>query len=95
MQIERTTSPDCPECESPVRFELFGESAPQGLSVDLHTILVCLSLAEKAGHIPPLPDQWWIETKGHLSLNLPSLDAIQTEEPTLECIQYEKPYRIL
>jgi hypothetical protein len=52
---------------------------PQGVSVDLATILVCLSLAEQAGHIPPIDSKWWIDTKGHLQLKIPSIDSIPLE----------------
>lgn len=80
MDITRTTQPDCPECETPVRFELIGDTSSKGISVDLSTVLVCLSLAEQAGHVPPLSVMWWAETKGHLRLELPELDSIPTEE---------------
>lgn len=79
MDITRTTQPYCPECETPVRFELVSDAHAKGVSVDLSTVLVCLSLAEQAGHIPPLPVTWWTETKGHLRLTLPALDSIPTE----------------
>lgn len=80
MEITRHTEADCPHCETPVRFELSGGQETPDVSVDLSTILVCLSLAEQAGHIPPLPVQWWTETKGHLQLTIPSLETIPTEE---------------
>lgn len=80
MDITRTTQPNCSECETPVRFELLNGAHPNGVSVDLSTVLVCLSLAEQAGHIPPLPVTWWTETKGHLRLLLPALDSIPTEK---------------
>ena len=79
MTITRCITPDCLTCESPVRFELFGDKMPQGVSVDLATILVCLSLAEQAGHIPPIDSKWWSDMSGHLQLEIPSIDSIPME----------------
>lgn len=87
MDISRKTDLDCQNCETHVRFELFGHKMPEGLSIDLSTVPVCLSLAEQAGHIPPLPTEWWIETKGHLQLAIPSLDTLPIEDSPHGCIQ--------
>ena len=41
MDITRTTQPDCPECETPVRFELVSKANAKTVSVDLSTVLAC------------------------------------------------------
>lgn len=32
-------------------------------SLGLGTVLECLKVAEQEGHVPPLPDGWWIKIR--------------------------------
>lgn len=45
----------CPSCDESLIFAMQNQ-----FSLGLSTVLECLALAEKAGHVPPLPPEWWI-----------------------------------
>lgn len=45
----------CPSCDESLIFAMQNQ-----FSLGLSTVLECLALAEKAGHVPLLPSEWWI-----------------------------------
>lgn len=36
-------------------------------SLPLSVVIKCLWIAEKEGYVPPLTDQWWIDTRNTMS----------------------------
>ena len=49
----------CPSCDEALVFAM--RDNHHDFSIGLGTILECLVLAEKHGHVPALPDQWWVQ----------------------------------
>ena len=49
----------CENCGMPVVFML--KQDKQELSLDLFTVLNCLKLAADRGHIPRIPNDWWLD----------------------------------
>ena len=49
----------CEDCGMPVVFML--RHGDYDLPLDLFTVLKCLKLASERGHIPPVPEDWWLE----------------------------------
>lgn len=47
----------CPTCDELLVFAM--RDAKHEFSLGLTTILECLALAEKRGHVPRLPQEWW------------------------------------
>ena len=45
--------------DSPIYFLMKDEI--HEFSIGLDTILRCLSIAEAEGHVPKLPEEWWIK----------------------------------
>jgi hypothetical protein len=51
----KTQHSDC--CSDPLLFAM--RDNHHQFSMGLFTILQCLRVAEKEGHVPPLPEGWW------------------------------------
>ncbi len=51
----------CEECMEDYVFAM--KDKHHEFSIGLTTILECLSLAEKEGAVPKLPNDWWIEVE--------------------------------
>ena len=47
----------CPACDELLVFAM--RDAQHEFSIGLITILECVALAEKRGHVPRLPQEWW------------------------------------
>jgi hypothetical protein len=57
---------DC--CANPLLFAM--RDKYHDFSMSLLTILECLRLAEKEGHVPPLPEGWWVQLANRYNLRL-------------------------
>lgn len=56
----------CDDCADPILFHL--EDNEHEFSIGLTTILSCLALAEKGGHIPKIPYDWWISVQSRYTI---------------------------
>lgn len=48
-------------CDDPILFQM--RDRYHEFSLGLFTILDCLKIAEQKGHVPKLPDEWWLSNK--------------------------------
>lgn len=58
----------CNHCDDPLLFAM--KDNYHEFSMGLFTVLQCLKLAETEGHVPLLPDDWWIQLAIRYDLNL-------------------------
>ena len=54
----KETEQICGNCEDHLVFAMSDKY--HEFSLGLTTVLNCLQIAEQKGHVPPLPDEWWI-----------------------------------
>ena len=54
---------ECDNCDSPLMFVL--ECGATKLPLDLMTVFRCLKIAEERGHVPGLPNDWWMTIWNH------------------------------
>lgn len=55
-EIEEKT---CERCDDPLLFTM--RDNHHDFAMGLFTVLQCLRLAEKEGHVPSLPESWWVQ----------------------------------
>lgn len=58
----------CDRCDDPLLFAM--RDNYHEFSMGLLTILQCLSLAEKEGYVPSLPEAWWVQLAVRYNLRL-------------------------
>lgn len=58
----------CECCDDPLLFAM--RDNYRDFSVGLFTILQCLRLAEKEGHVPTLSESWWVQLAIRYNLKL-------------------------
>jgi hypothetical protein len=51
---------ECEDCDEELLFAM--QDNFHQFSLGLRTVLYCLRVAERRGHVPPLPDGWWAQT---------------------------------
>lgn len=61
-QILTQDEADCEKCGEYLVFAM--RDKYHEFSMSLYTVLQCLSVAEKEGCVPKLPDEWWIDIAG-------------------------------
>lgn len=58
----------CDYCNDPLLFAM--QDNFHKFSIGLFTILQCLKLAEDEGHVPHLPEDWWIQLANRYNLKV-------------------------
>lgn len=64
----KTEEPYCQSCGESLVFGM--KDNYHEFSLGLSTVLECLFVAENQGHLPKLPEEWWIRIEQELNLNL-------------------------